>query len=71
MTGLFRMSISALFQSLSFIVRVVLFFLLALLKPLDYLSIGFQKIAIWFAIDDDIAAMLEKHRLSKEDIDER
>lgn len=72
MTGLFRMSISALFQALSLLVRTVLFFFLAILKPLDYMSSWLQRIAVWLAVDEDIIHMVEKHQsISKEDIDER
>ena len=67
MTNLLRMSIALLFQSFAMILRSVLFFFLALLRPFDMIADWFQKISFWLVVDDDLASFNMMNRGDKND----
>lgn len=54
MTNLFRMSIALVFQAIAMTLRSVLFFLLALLQPLDVIADWLQRVSLWLAIDNEM-----------------
>ena len=54
MTALFRMAIALFFQSAAYLIRCVMFVILGLIRPIDYLADALQRVALWLAIDDQV-----------------
>lgn len=52
MTIMFRMCVALILQSISNVVRAILFLFLGIVRPLDYLSDWLQKVSVWFATDE-------------------
>lgn len=73
MTGLFRMSIALVFQAIAMALRSVLFFLLALLRPLDIIADYLQKVSLWLAVDNEMmlfASPTYKRKVEDEGVDD-
>lgn len=67
MTNLFRMSVAFIIQSMAMILRSVLFFLLALLRPLDMIADGLFRISYWLAVDNDVIEKIQYKKERRED----
>ena len=67
MTTMFRMCIALVFQSISNIVRAILFLFLGIIRPLDYASDWFQKTAIWFASEEHMTSVLQNIKRDKDE----
>jgi hypothetical protein len=56
------MSVALIMQSIAMSIRSVLFFLLALLRPLDMIADLFQRLAYWLAVDGHMTTLGIQYR---------